>query len=302
MWSQKKQEYQMITIDSGEYSGLACRWISNGQVRLAVTTERGPRAMFFGWQNGPNLFAELPDIAIPSDNGPYHLLGGHRLWHAPEWSKRTYWPETQPITAEPRTNGIKVTLDSDGAHIEKSLSFDMDPELPVVRVTHMLRNMGLWPVELAPWAITQCRLGGTVILPQPTEPADSESLLPNQRYSFWPYTNFADGRITFGHSVTLLHAKAAPPTKLGYRNTRGWAGYWLDGTLFSKRFDPQLAANHPDYGCNCECYCNDRFVEVETLGALAVLKPGAYASHVETWQLRANVPEPVSEAAALTLL
>lgn len=73
-----------MTIDQfyGECMGLKCAWITNGQIRLAVTTERGPRGMFFGWQDGPNLFAELPDISIPSKNGPYHLLGGHRLWHA----------------------------------------------------------------------------------------------------------------------------------------------------------------------------------------------------------------------------
>ncbi|MCL4504638.1 MAG: DUF4380 domain-containing protein [Chloroflexi bacterium] len=291
----------MITIENGEYIGLACKWISNGQIRLAVTTEHGPRAMFFGWQNGQNLFAEIPDVTIPSETGPYLLLGGHRLWHAPEWSKRTYWPEVQPITVETKANGVKVTLASDGAQIEKSMSLEMDPDRPVVKVTHTLHNTGLWPVELAPWAITQCRLGGIVILPQTTEPADSENLLPNQRYSFWPYTSFTDGRITFGHSITLLNAKAAPPTKLGYRNTRGWAGYWLDGTLFTKHFDPQPAANHPDFGCNCECYCNDRFVEVETLGALAPLKPGAIASHVETWQLRANISKPEDEAAAMAI-
>jgi len=291
----------MVTIEHGEYIGLACDWISNGQIRVAVTTDRGPRAMFFGWEGGENLFAEILNVAIPSPNGPYYLLGGHRVWHAPEWSVRTYWPETQPITAEQKPNGVKVTLASDGSQIEKALDFEMDADRPVVKVTHTLRNTGLWPVELAPWAITQCRLGGTVLLPQPVDPADSESLLPNKRYSFWPYTSFSDGRIEFGRAITLLHAKAAPPTKLGYRNHAGWAGYWLNGTLFTKRFDPRLDANHVDFGCNCECYCNDAFVEIETLGPLAALQPGATVTHTETWQLYANVQQPVDEATAIAI-
>ncbi len=289
----------MVKVEHGEYNGMAVDWVSNGQVRLAVTTQRGPRGIFFGWQEGQNLFAELPDVTIPSATGPYYRLGGHRLWHAPEWSTRTYWPETQTIQVNAQPDGVTVTLPSDGAGIEKSLQFAMDADRPVVTVTHRLRNNGLWPVELAPWAITQCRLGGIVLLPQPVEPADPDGLLPNKRYSFWPYTNFADGRIALGREVTLLFARPAPPTKLGYRNHAGWAGYWLDGTLFTKRFDPQLHAAHPDFGCNTECYCNDRFVEVETLGPLAALPPSAVAVHVETWQLRRGVTKPDSEAAAL---
>jgi hypothetical protein len=291
----------MIKIEHGESMGLACDWISNGQIRVAVTTERGPRAIFLGWQDGNNIFAELPDVTIPSANGPYYLLGGHRLWHAPEWSTRTYWPETQTIQVQRKADGVKVTLPADGAGIEKSLDFAMAVDKPVVTVTHTLTNNGLWPVELAPWAITQCRLGGVVFLPQSVDPIDPDGLLPNKRYSFWPYTNFADGRFVFGREMTLLHAKAAPPTKLGYRNLSGWAGYWLDGTLFTKRFDPQPHANHPDFGCNCECYCSDRFVEVETLGPLATLAPNASVTHMETWQLHPDVPTPDSEAAALAV-
>ena len=291
----------MVKLEHGEYIGMACTWVSNGQIKVAITTQRGPRAIFLGWQNGQNLFAELPDITIPSANGPYYLLGGHRIWHSPEWSTRTYWPETQTIQVEERTDGVKVTLPADGSGIEKSMDFVMAADKPVITVTHTLRNNGLWPVELAPWAITQCRLGGIVLLPQPVAPADPEGLLANKRYSFWPYTDFADGRIVLGREMTLLHAKAAPPTKLGYRNHDGWAGYWLDGTLFTKHFDPQLSANHPDDGCNTECYCNDRFVEVETLGPITLLQPAASVTHVETWQLRNNVQKPETQAIAVSI-
>jgi hypothetical protein len=291
----------MVKLEHGEYSGMACIWVSNGQIKVAITTQRGPRAIFFGWQNGQNLFAELPDVTIPSVNGPYYLLGGHRLWHSPEWSARTYWPETQTILVEERADGAKVTLPADGGGIEKTMDFAMSSDKPIVTVTHTLSNNGLWPVELAPWAITQCQLGGIVLLPQPVAPADPDGLLANKRYSFWPYTDFADGRIVLGREMTLLHAKAAPPTKLGYRNHAGWAGYWLDDTLYTKSFDPQLNATHPDYGCNTECYCNDRFVEVETLGPLALLQPTASVTHVETWQLRANIQKPESESIAVSI-
>jgi hypothetical protein len=36
---------------------------------------------------------------------------------------------------------------------------------------------------------------------------------------------------------------------------------------------------------NCEVYVWNRFLEVETLGPLATLEPGAASVHVETWEL-----------------
>ena len=72
------------------FNSLACRWLTNGQLRLAVTTERGPRIVFCGLGEGRNLLAETPEFMLPSPNGPLGLLGGHRLWYAPELPERTY--------------------------------------------------------------------------------------------------------------------------------------------------------------------------------------------------------------------
>jgi len=40
-----------------------------------------------------------------------------------------------------------------------------------------------------------------------------------------------------------------------------------------------------DFGCNCECYCRDRFIELETIGPLVRLQPGESVTHVEEWEL-----------------
>jgi hypothetical protein len=45
---------------------------------------------------------------------------------------------------------------------------------------------------------------------------------------------------------------------------------------------------HPDNNCNCEIYCNDKFIELETLGPLTQLVPGASVRHVETWDVLDN--------------
>ncbi|MNI95973.1 hypothetical protein D3C73_1543420 [compost metagenome] len=44
---------------------------------------------------------------------------------------------------------------------------------------------------------------------------------------------------------------------------------------------------------------NDHFLEIETLGELALLAPGAAAVHTETWNLFQNVELPITEEARL---
>ena len=85
--------------------------------------------------------------------------------------------------------------------------------------------------------------------------------------------------------------------KLGYFNRHGWMGYWLDGTFFVKRFDASVDPNrHPDGGCNVESYCNDKFIELETLPADKVGTRRSCFSHGNLGSLygagiRINSPE-----------
>jgi hypothetical protein len=85
----------------------------------------------------------------------------------------------------------------------------------------------------------------------------------------------------------LLHASPdLPPAKLGYAGTVGWLAYWLDGILFRKRFELKPGAIYPDGGCNTETYCNNRDVELESLGLLETLVSGATTHLTETWELQ----------------
>jgi len=59
--------------------------------------------------------------------------------------------------------------------------------------------------------------------------------------------------------------------------------------LFVKRFTHLPDLPHPDSSCDTEVYCNDRFIELETLGALLVMQPDQTVTHTETWQLYTGV-------------
>ena len=244
-----------------------------------------------------NLFADLSHLPpVPTPHGDFHFRGGHRLWHAPEAMPRTYAPDTGDLKITALDDGVSLETQTEpGTGIRKRLDIRLGSTSPTVRLTHTLINDGAWTVELAPWAITQFRLGGTVILPLPTENVDAAGLLPNRQLSFWSYASLTDPRLKLQDEYSLFSAQPAPNFKMGYFNPHGWLAYWVDGVLFKKTFAAQPDATYPDNNSNAEIFCNEDFVELESLAPLVQLEPGATAVHEETWEILTSLPEELKE-------
>ncbi|HMV29093.1 MAG TPA: hypothetical protein PKE23_06875 [Anaerolineales bacterium] len=235
-----------------------------------------------------NLLADLShQPPVPTPYGDFYFRGGHRLWHAPEAMPRTYVPDTGEIKITNIPNGVVLETETEpGANIRKRIEIKLAVDTPSLTLTHTLFNDGLWTLELAPWAITQFRLGGIAILPMPTEKVDDAALLPNRQISFWTYTRLNDKRLSLRDEFSLFHAESSlPPFKMGYFNPHGWLAYYIDGVLFKKTFNASTLATYPDNNCNAELFCNDEFVELESLGPLTKLEPGASVQHQETWEI-----------------
>lgn len=235
-----------------------------------------------------NLFADLsgePPIATPY--GDFYFRGGHRLWHAPEAMPRTYAPDTGELKITDLPDGVMLETNTEpGTGIRKRIEIRLAADAPTIRLTHTLINDGMWAVRLAPWAITQFRLGGMAILPMPIGNADAAGLLPNRQISFWPYARLTDPRLSLRDDFSIFKADAIlPPFKMGYFNPHGWLAYWVDGVLFKKTFSTQADVIYPDDNSNAELFCNDEFVELESLAPLVNLEPGHSTTHLETWEL-----------------
>ncbi len=244
-----------------------------------------------------NLFADLSQMAPISTNyGDFYFLGGHRIWHAPESMPRTYIPDSGDIKVTDIRGGVILEAPTEpDSGIQKRIKIQLASDTPTVTLTHTLSNKGLWIVNLAPWAITQFRLGGTVILPLATENVDSDGLLPNRQLSFWPYTNLSDPRLTLKDEYTFFRAESAPAFKIGYFNPHGWLGYWIDGVLFKKEFGTQRNSHYPDNNSNAEVYCNEGFVELESLAPFVQLAPGEVVKHIEKWEVSDSLPDELRE-------
>jgi hypothetical protein len=275
------------------FQNLPTAIISNGLIELEVFSTAGPRIVLLSAFGKPNLFADLP-VSLSTQYGEFYFRGGHRLWHSPEAIPRSYIPDNDGCRLEKTAGGVTLHGPCEtGSGIAKTVQIQLMANCAGAVITHTLRNDGLWPVELAPWAISMFRLGGTVILPQPIGNADPDGLLNNRILALWPYAQMKDPRLEWRDDAILIRAFPQPgPFKLGYFNPHGWLAYWIDELLFQKRFDPLPGQKFPDGGCNTESYCNGQFVELESLGPLVTLQPGAEVCHTETWEIFPSLDVP----------
>lgn len=276
-----------------------CCRLSNGLIELVATAEVGPRIIHFGFVAGGNEFKEFANDLGQTGGNDHRLYGGHRLWHAPESFPRTYFPDNDPVQCEPIPNGARLIQSVEATTgIQKEIEIRMLPGEARVVLTHRLRNTNLWPVELAPWALTALAPGGIAILPLPPRGSHPNDLLPTFTLAIWPYTDLADPRWTWGRKFILLRQDEAlaEPQKIGGLITDGWAAYARNGHLFVKQFTASPAAHYPDMGCSVEVFTNAEMLEMETLGPMAELEPNAVVEHIEQWSLFRDVPASHNDA------
>jgi hypothetical protein len=275
-----------------DFQALPALSLSNGRIRVDVLSGAGPRlvrAVLPGVAG--NLLAEVPDMRRSTPWGAYSFRGGHRLWHAPESFPRTYVPDDAGASVHEIEGGVRIVAAPEGpTGIRKALDVRLEEGAPRLTLTHTLRNEGLFPVEVAPWALTMLPLGGVALLPG-AAPSSSE-LTPNRELILWPYTAWDEPRVERRTSGLSVRGQAGAPLKIGTFVHAGWVAYARAGTLLVKRFRAIAPLTHADRGCNVEVYCADAFLELETLGPLARLGPGEETSHVETWDFRAGFDGP----------
>jgi len=285
-----------------DYAGYPCLKLDNGAVSLWLITSAGPRIIGFSLPGGDNVLAVLPDITLPTaDNQVFRLRGGHRLWHAPEDQVRSYVPDDKPPQIEEFDCGVRATQPVESiTGIEKQICVSLPDERPRAVIEHKLTNRGLWPIELAPWAITQLKPGGLGILPQTIT---DTGLLPNRRLALWPYTDINSPHIHWGNRFIFIEANLGDEAlKIGWANPNGWLAYAVDNTLFVKEAAYQADAQYFDYSSSSECYCGAAFIELETLGPRVTLQPGESTSHREVWSLHADVDITADEEVAAQLV
>lgn len=272
-------------------SKLPCSSIENGTLRLEYLTTTGPRivGLYLHGMEG-NLLAETPDVHWETPHGEYYLRGGHRLWTAPEDPSHTCPEDGLQVFKDKDTVILRGSVDAAG--LEKEIAVRLDGNR--VHLLHRITWHGDSPLELAPWGVTQLRLGGMAILPL----SDRGGLLPNKNLVLWPYSRLTDDRLELHDDVVLIHGRGREHAfKIGNLNSHGWIACTLGSVLFVKRFTANETGRHPDLDCNVEVYVKDVCIELETLGKLVTLSRDESVMHDETWEVSAGNFPPTLETA-----
>lgn len=273
----------------------------NEEVELVMPSGYGPRVLRYARVGGRNVFGEISPAQQAKDTpfgDRWHIYGGHRLWYAPEGDPRSYFPDNQPVRVQIEGSRVRLTQAVEPhSQLEKSIDVVLSERGSGVRLEHRLTNRGSFELELAPWSLSVMARGGTAIFAQAPFIPHPTALAPARPLVLWSFTRMNDPRWTWGDRLFSLRQDETRPDaqKVGFYNDRGFMAYALDDLVFIKKHQP-LPGPHADFGCNAQTFTNEAFLELETLGPLTRLAPGATAVHHEQWFLFDGVRLGQSEA------
>ena len=276
-----------------EYENLPnCIFLSNGEVEIIVTTDVGPRILFYGFSGGENVLGWHLDAKVETALGEFKPYGGHRLWIAPENMPNSYAPDNAPVEYEfdVRKNSLRLIQPIEPVtKTQKEMTVTLDEKGSGVSVNHKIKNLGADQIEIAAWALTVMREGGVCEIPnEPFAAYGAETLLPVRNLSLWSYTDLSDARWELTKDFIRLrvdeHKKE--PQKIGVLNRQGWAKYTVGNLEFTKQFGFVADAIYPDMNANTELYTAGDFVEIESLSPLRKIQPNESVKHLERWELK----------------
>jgi hypothetical protein len=272
-----------------------------GDVEMIVTLEVGPRIIWYGFAGEENLMAVSEKSAGLTGGDEFRSYGGHRLWIAPEEDPRTFQPDNGPVGYSEEDGWHVFTTAADQFHIQKEIRIRAEEDRGRVRLVHRIYNHGGYDAELGPWTPTQFLPDGECLFPQAPYMPHSEKVLPARPLVLWHYTDMSDSRWTWGRRVIRLRGADAEPTKCGALVEQGYAAYARQGTLHLRRFRYEPNKQYPDFGCNFETFTRHDILEVETMGPMQTVRPGAFAEHPETWYLLRETPPDDDQECSLWL-
>jgi hypothetical protein len=292
-------------VEKIAYGGWSnCLRLSNGVIDIIATTDVGPRIIRYGLVGKENEFFEDPNQMGKTGGTEWMGFGGHRLWLAPESAPRSYYPDNNSIEYEMDGDTLRLLPEMESStRMQKEIDITLDTNSSHVTVVHKITNHNLWDITMAPWALSVMTAGGEAIFPQepyaphpavpdfPGQKTDQRYFLPVRNIVLWSYTKLNDPRYDFTAKYLILKQdpKAEKPQKIGLSNELGWAAYARNGHLFVKKVAVETEKTYPDNGCVFESFTNADMLELESLGPIVTLKPGATVTHTEDWYLFDNV-------------
>ncbi len=271
--------------------------LANAHAELIITLDVGPRVISYRTTDGTNVFKTFNEQLGGTGEAEWKSRGGHRFWLAPEDAVLSYIPDNAAVehrVLSPHEVELSTSL-GEQLPVRKTLSVALAADSTRVSLTHRAENIGSDPLSVATWGLSVMVPGGIEIIPLPPLGEHPRDLLPNRIMILWPFTDMTDPRWRWGRRFITLRQANAGPTKIGLAHRERWAAYHHSDTLFVKIIEYRAGASYPDFGCNFETFTNEDMLEVESLGPLMDLAPGAATEHSERWHLFDGVTAPPAD-------
>lgn len=271
-----------------------CISITNGIVKVIVTTDFGPRIVFYGFVDGQNvlldnrkLFENINDEPFKKYFGNekyYNHYGGHRLWTSPEYYPEMYYPDNEKVQVDIISNGVILTPPPQTENgLQFKIKIELDQDDTNLKLEHTVTNFGERTKEFALWALSMSAKGGVEIIPLNNK---DTKLLPNASITLWPYTDLRKDNIYLGKKYATIAQPKEGALKLGFNLQNGTVYYVVGDDVFIKNYYPNYpTGNYPDGGVSFETYSCANFTELETLSELKKVATGEKSVHVENWSL-----------------
>ena len=280
-----------------EYQGWKnCYEIESGDCKMIATADIGPRIVHLSRGNGENLLKLFEDQIGKVGGDDWRLVGGHRVWYAPEDPLTSYIPDNDAVGVEVISSDeicFKVSLVPE---VEKSLIMRVATNANEFELINQIRNKSDQILRTASWGITTFAPGGVGYMPISKATSPSDTLSASGQINLWDYTLFSDPAFTWRSEWIEFHQeRTLSKQKVGTYLRNPWLAYQLGESLVIKTFDfnkdDVSAYDFPDLGSNIEVYFDTSMLELEGLSPWTELKPGESVSHTEKLQVLAIKPD-----------
>lgn len=249
----------------------------------------------------PNILHVHPDwLGMQQDpsmekGGQYRDFGGAKLWNAPQsgWHRGTSpWPPDYLLDSAPAQSirGADGALTLTGqASAASGIRFTRTVSLAHAAVTDRVTMANTDKAETASWGVWSVlcvRPDGVVFLPVPASAtlwsSAPDHLIPDS----YGWKRHAD--------VLVLEHPSDRGTKIFSTSDQGWIGYLVDHQALFITYHADPAAAYPEHEASSEVYAQPEFIELEHIGRLEHLIPGASADFTDQWHIVPGPPEGLS--------
>lgn len=268
--------------------------VANGIVEVVVVPSIG-RIMEFrmaGDMDGPFWHdAALHGQPVDPGGGEWRNFGGDKTWPAPQEAWPLHWPKAWPPPVLFDQSAMAAVIDGETLVLSSAVDgatglrcrreITLVAGMPEMRVRTVYQKVSGDPVAVSPWVVTQLRDPEAMCAPVPAG--------SGMKGGWVPLSEGVAGVESEGGLVRWKRDRERS-AKVGLDGTRL---VWV-GERHVLRIDCERpTGNYPDKGSSTEIYTNGgerAYVELETLGPMAVLKLGGSCEAVNRYTLGRRDP------------